>query len=212
MKNKLRVLCYGDSNTWGYIPEKESRYTKDIRWSGRLSAYKELEVVEEGLNGRTTVFSDNLEPFRNGLEYAAPCVMSHFPLDLIIIMLGTNDAKCRYHISATEIRYGMEELLIRMQEYCSRNNESPEFLIISPPSIQVCDDVEFDHSSELKIQQLEDEYQQMAKEFHCMYLKASDFVRDTGNDGIHFTEMGHQNLAQAIIQILSEHYHVNFEI
>lgn len=98
MKRKLRVLCYGDSNIiWGYMPGKGTRYPKDIRWTGRLAQCEELEVIEEGLNGRMTVFPDNQEPFRNGLD-AAPCIMSHFPRDVAVIMVGTNDVKCRYSL------------------------------------------------------------------------------------------------------------------
>lgn len=137
------------------MPGQGTRYPGYIRWTGRLARCGELEIIEEGLNGRTTVFSDNLEPFRNGLDYAAPCVMSHFPLDVIIIMLGTNDTKCRYNVSASEIRYGMEEVVIRMKEFCRRKGESPQFLIISPPYIHIREDAEFDHSSEVKIRQPE---------------------------------------------------------
>ncbi|HBI72371.1 GDSL-type esterase/lipase family protein [Muricomes intestini] len=204
MKRKQRVLCYGDSNTWGYMPGNGTRYPEDVRWTGRLAQCENLEIIEEGLNGRTTVFSDNLEPFRNGLDYAAPCLMSHFPLDVIIVMLGTNDAKCRYHVSAAEIRYGLEELVARMQEFCRRKEESPRFLIISPAYIHIQEDAEFDHSSESKIRQLEAEYEQMAGEFHFMYLRASDYVTDIGEDGIHFTEEGHKNLADAVRNVLTE--------
>ena len=79
MKRKQRVLCYGDSNTWGYMPGNGTRYPEDVRWTGRLAQCENLEIIEEGLNGRTTVFSDNLEPFRNGLDYAAPCLVSFSP-------------------------------------------------------------------------------------------------------------------------------------
>lgn len=212
MEKKLRVLCYGDSNTWGYMPGKGTRYPKDVRWTGRLAQCEQLEIIEEGLNGRTTVFSDNLEPFRNGLDYAAPCVMSHFPLNVIIIMLGTNDTKCRYHVSAQEIRCGMEEVMIRMQEYCRRKGESPRFLIVSPPYIRIGEDGEFDHSSERKIRRLESKYEQMAEEYQCMYLKASDYITDIGEDGIHFTEAGHQNLADAVANVLAECYHFTSEM
>ena len=78
----MRVLCFGDSNTWGYIPGTGGRYASDVRWTGVLKQLTGFEVIEEGLNGRTTAFTDAVEPYRSGLDYIAPCVMSQMPLDL----------------------------------------------------------------------------------------------------------------------------------
>lgn len=195
----MRILCYGDSNTWGFIPESGERYPSDTRWTGVLAELTKAQIIEEGLNGRTTVFQDNLEPFREGLAYAAPCVMSHFPLDWVIIMLGTNDSKTRYGVSAPEISYGLEEVIMRMQEFCRRKNQSPKFLILSPALMKINEDnIEFNQESEEKVKQLKAEYQRVAKDFQCEFLAASDYVKDIGSDGIHFTAEGHRNLAIAI--------------
>lgn len=195
----MRILCYGDSNTWGFIPGSGERYPSDTRWTGVLSELTKAQIIEEGLNGRTTVFQDNLEPFREGLAYAAPCVMSHFPLNWIIIMLGTNDCKTRYGVSAAEIGYGLEEVIMRMQEFCRRKNQSPKFLILSPALLKINEDnIEFNRKAEEKVRQLKAEYQRVAKDFQCEFLAASDYVKDIGSDGIHFTAEGHRNLAIAI--------------
>ena len=79
------VLCYGDSNTWGYAPATRRRYAPDVRWTGVLAdrlggGYR---VIEEGLNGRTTRWDDPIELGRNGLTYLRPCVESHNPIDLM---------------------------------------------------------------------------------------------------------------------------------
>ena len=107
------VLIYGDSNTWGYIPVSRSRYDGDTRWPGVLQKIlgKGYRVIEEGLNGRTTVLEDPLQKGRNGSTYLLPCLESHRPLDLVVIMLGTNDMKHRYGVSAEEIAMGMEVLI-----------------------------------------------------------------------------------------------------
>ena len=99
------VLCYGDSNTWGYDPATRTRYPPHVRWTGVLATRlgAEYRVVEEGLNGRTTRWDDPIEPGRNGLTYLRPCIESHQPLDVIIIMLGTNDLKRRFDLSASDI-------------------------------------------------------------------------------------------------------------
>jgi len=100
------IMCYGDSNTWGCIPltgqQPPRRYGPAQRWPGVLR--RELGdghwIVEEGLNGRTTVWDDPLEPFRSGKELLAPCLMTHEPIDLVIVMLGTNDLKRRFGVGA----------------------------------------------------------------------------------------------------------------
>lgn len=85
------ILCFGDSNTHGYMPGLETRYPIDQRWSGLLGKLlgDGYHVVEEGMDGRTTAFEDDLQPWRSALGYIGPCVKTHAPLDLIIIMLGT---------------------------------------------------------------------------------------------------------------------------
>ena len=95
MKEKCRILCYGDSNTWGYIPGSDhKRYSKQERWTGILSEMlgDSYEVIEEGLNSRTLISNDTRsgKEGRNGFDYLLPCLDSHDPIDLVIIMLGTN--------------------------------------------------------------------------------------------------------------------------
>jgi lysophospholipase L1-like esterase len=89
------ILCYGDSNTWGYDPVTKGRFPRDMRWTGvlRQSLGDDYLVIEEGLNGRTTVWDDPIEGYKNGAAYLVPCLTTHRPLDLVIIMLGTNDLK-----------------------------------------------------------------------------------------------------------------------
>lgn len=95
MKN---ILCYGDSNTWGYDAEMKFRFPVDVRWTGVLACELGLgyHVIEEGLNARTTVWDDPFEEGKNGKNTIAPILASHCPLDLVIIMLGTNDMKNRF--------------------------------------------------------------------------------------------------------------------
>jgi hypothetical protein len=107
-----RILCIGDSNTWGYIPGSGERYEKNVRWTGKLAQTlgENYEVIEEGMNGRTTAFTDKIEPGTAALDYLYPCLISQFPLDYIIVMLGTNDTKTRYGVNTVEIGYGLDEV------------------------------------------------------------------------------------------------------
>jgi lysophospholipase L1-like esterase len=92
------ILCYGDSNTWGYIPGTGERYASHVRWPGVLqnALGNGYVIIEEGLCGRTTVWDDPIEEYRSGKEYLIPCLKSHAPLDLVVLMLGSNDLKMRF--------------------------------------------------------------------------------------------------------------------
>lgn len=100
------ILCYGDSNTWGFEPVTRNRYGRTERWTGilRQELGLDYDVIEEGLNGRTTVWDDPIEGHKNGKEQIIPILKSHQPLDLVTIMLGTNDLKRRFGLGALEYR------------------------------------------------------------------------------------------------------------
>ena len=118
MADMKTILCYGDSNTWGYNPRTQDRFPIAERWTGVL-AHKlgaEFRVVEEGLNGRTTVWDDPIEGYKNGKEYLIPCLESHRPIDLVVIMLGTNDLKKRFSVSAYDIAQSVGVLVEIVQE------------------------------------------------------------------------------------------------
>ena len=96
-----RILAFGDSNTWGYIPGKKGRYPKSIRWTGLLNdSIEEADIIEEGLCGRTTIFEDELRKGRRGVELLPVLLESHYPIDGAILMLGTNDCKKAYNASS----------------------------------------------------------------------------------------------------------------
>jgi lysophospholipase L1-like esterase len=103
------ILCYGDSNTWGWDPISESRLDKDVRWPGVLQQElgDDYEVISEGLPGRTTVWTDPIEGHMSGKDYLIPCLHSHKPIDLVIILLGTNDLKHRFGVTAFDIAEGI---------------------------------------------------------------------------------------------------------
>src|SRR5258705_7738093 len=100
------VLCFGDSNTWGYVPGSDGeRFPPDSRWPRRLARAlgDEWEVIAEGLNGRTATVDSPVADGRNGLTYLLPCLQSHMPLDVVVIYLGTNDAGDRYSLPAETV-------------------------------------------------------------------------------------------------------------
>src|SRR4051794_11379248 len=136
------ILCYGDSNTWGCIPlagpEPGRRYPPDVRWPGVLR--RELGdgwwVVEEGLNGRTTVFDDPLEPHRNGRRLLPPALIAHHPVDLVVLMLGTNDLKHRFNQEAHDIAAGAGVLLDIVRTSAAGPEErAPRALLVCPAPV-----------------------------------------------------------------------------
>ena len=132
-----RILCYGDSNTWGFRPDQPfTRFPQDIRWTGVLRSILGLEheIIEEGLNGRTTVWDDPFGDHKNGKTYLSPCLESHAELDLVIIMLGTNDLKAHFKLTAAEVAQGVKNLISIVRSSGSgRNGNTPEILVVAPP-------------------------------------------------------------------------------
>ena len=131
------IVAFGDSNTWGYDPATGGRFPRAQRWPSVLQRElgAEFEVIAEGLNGRTTVHDDPIEPYRNGADALPPCLMSHAPVDFVIIALGCNDLKKRFSVSAFDIAEGAGRLIALARAYGQRSDaRPPKILLIAPPS------------------------------------------------------------------------------
>jgi lysophospholipase L1-like esterase len=131
----FEVLCCGDSNIWGADPATGGRFSRDDRWPGVLQKAlgDEYHVIEEGLGGRTTVWEDPIEGHKNGREYLIPCLVTHSPLDLVIILLGTNDLKKRFSVSAQDIAFGAGVLVDTVNKSGSgRNWKASKVLLLVP--------------------------------------------------------------------------------
>jgi lysophospholipase L1-like esterase len=202
------ILCYGDSNTWGCIPlrgpEPAQRYPPGSRWPGVLR--RELGdgnwVVEAGLNGRTTVWDDPLEPHRNGRKLLLPTLLTHQPLDLVIIMLGTNDLKRRMNASAADIAQGAGVLVdIVAASGCGPDACAPQTLLVCPPPIAEVDqfDDEFEGGTE-KSRQLASHFAAIAEARSCAFLDAGALISSSDIDGIHLDEPQHAALGVAIAE------------
>ncbi|MCI8466398.1 MAG: SGNH/GDSL hydrolase family protein [Lachnospiraceae bacterium] len=208
----FNILCFGDSNTWGYVPRESRRYSKTERWTGLMAAAlgAEFHVIEEGLNGRTTAFTDYLEPYRNGLDSAAPCMLSHAPLDFIILMLGTNDTKPRYCVSSGEITEGMENLIRTLRfHYPTKKYPMPPILLVAPgPLAAIEEEYAFDSSSSRKVKELVPRYEALAKEMDCLFFNAQSVLteEDLGGDGIHLKKEGHAKLARSFTEIVRDYF------
>lgn len=136
--NSKTIVCFGDSNTHGYNSYTKDRFSENERWTCLLNKYlpDNYLIREEGLSGRTTAFSDPLFEGLDGLSYLFPCLMSHEPVDLLIIMLGTNDTKERFSATPENIAKGLERLLQKAIASRDAWRASPNILVIAPPPIE----------------------------------------------------------------------------
>ena len=140
---KKHIVCLGDSNTHGYCADPNDcadhgiRFNENERWTCRLQKYlgDDYLVTEEGLSGRTTCFDDPIHEGLNALDYIYPCLKSHETVDLLVIMLGTNDCKDRFYASAACIALGMARLVKKAQACDCWGGKKPNILVVAPPPI-----------------------------------------------------------------------------
>jgi lysophospholipase L1-like esterase len=200
------ILCFGDSNTHGFPPEAqpEDRFSYDERWPGVLAGVlgPQWRVVEEGLGGRTTVRDDPVEgSYRNGRAYLLPCLLSHRPIDVIALMLGTNDLKARFNISAWDVAAGLGVLidLIRTAG-CGRGALPPGILIIAPPVIEPTTPMyrEMFAGGCRKSRKLAKYYMSVADAAGAEFFDAGQVATVGKGDGVHLDREGHTTLGQAI--------------
>lgn len=196
------ILCYGDSNTWGWNPATQTRYARHERWPGvlRQELGKGYLILEEGLNGRTTVWDDPIEGYKNGKEYLIPCLETHKPIDLVIIMLGTNDLKTRFSAPACDIAAGAGVLAdIVAKSETGPGDSAPQVLLIAPPSIaELSEFAEMFEGGTAKSRMLSRNFQLVAEECGCALLDASEVIVSSDVDGIHFDLSEHRKLGKAV--------------
>lgn len=199
-----RILCFGDSNTWGYDPATQERFDEATRWTGVLGAAlgRDFTVIEEGLNGRTTVWDDPIEGHKNGHDYLVPCLETHRPLDLVVLMLGTNDLKRRFSLAAYDIAQGVA-VLLRAISYsgAGRNGQPPRVLLLAPPPTATLSNfAEMFEGAGPKSLLLGQHYRVVAEQYHAAFLDTATIIRTSDIDGIHLELPEHARLGRAVAQ------------
>lgn len=209
---KRRILCFGDSNTWGYMPTG-GRYDDETRWPMRMQRVlgENYTVIEEGLNGRTCVFDDPVEGgYKSGAAYLPVCMMTHSPLDAVILMLGSNDTKVRFGMNAKTIGEAMMQLvrLARLYGY-DEKGEAPRVIIAAPAPI-LENLMQAGHGPCFGTQaigvsyDLIKEYERVAKLLRCDFFDASDSAEVSTLDAVHLTRSGHLRLGDAMADKIKE--------
>ena len=217
MKN---ILCFGDSNTWGFVPgafDPETLYMKRYsireRWPGLLSDIlgEDFHIIEEGLNGRTTNVEYPDLSGRSGTSYILPCLYSHSPLDLVILNIGINDIKVIFDRSMMEISKGMAEIidLIRSTSYGPDMQGQPQILLLSPSALIHEGYVDQNNESAFKGGMeksllFNDFYKKIALDRDCHYLDLQAVVSYSKIDGLHYDKRGHAVVASSVASKINE--------
>ena len=204
------VLCYGDSNTYGFNPSNGLRYPEDVRWTGRLQMLlgDDYRVIEEGCNGRTTVFDDPLEGWKNGLGYLRPCLNSHKPVDIVILMLGSNDLKETFHASAEQIADGAESLVDVIRTFTrEKQGFEPQIILVSPPEIGEGIRTSafygaFYENAIGRSREFPQWYRRVAKKHGCIFLNAAQYIRASEEDSLHLAADAHRKLAEELCKVV----------
>lgn len=218
-----RIMVYGDANCWGFSPFEDTqgeRYDEKNRWPSIMKSIlgMDFEVIEENICGRTTVFDDPFNANKNGIKTIDACLMSHNPLDLVIIMLGTSDLKCIYNVNPIIITKGLSLICDKILAFgAGPNGNAPKILIISPVEIEK--DIknsafgyEYDGNASKYSKELKQYYNQMAGEYDLEFLAASDYAHASEEDGIHLTPQGHRDLASAVANKVKDIYDLKSDI
>jgi lysophospholipase L1-like esterase len=195
------IVAFGDSNTWGYDPATGGRFPRAQRWPTVLQRElgADFEVIAEGLNGRTTVHEDPTDPYRCGADALPPCLMSHAPVDLVILSLGCNDLKKRFSFSAFDIAEGVGRLLFLARAYGRGPDEGPpKILVVAPPPIaKLTGFAEMFEGGQEKSVLLGQRYRDVAEREGVAFLDAGQVIRCSDLDGIHYEADQHELLGRA---------------
>lgn len=206
------ILCYGDSNTWGADPDTDSgdRHPADVRWTGVLqdTLGRDYEVVGEGLCGRTFVAEESGKEYRTGITHLRSILQTNEPIDILTIMLGTNDMKSTFGLAVDDIINHLRKTIqFIQQEKVGPNESSPKIIVICPPPVVNPVEEELDErlrdapKTSLLLPPL---YKKVAEEFGCLYINAGDFISLQNTDGYHLAKQHHKILGEEIAEIIRQ--------
>lgn len=200
-----KILCFGDSNTYGYIPNNGARYDKNTRWTGVLSllSHGKFKIIEGGCNNRTAFATNPAGKIFTGYEILPELLKDDF--DAVVLAIGINDTQFLYNLSPIEIASGVEKLINIVKV------KSPQAkIILVAPSILTEDVLNgnfaclFDRTSIEKSRQLPLLYQKIAEKQNIEFLDLNSVAKTSSLDGLHYAPEQHKKIAQVIFTILSE--------
>src|SRR5918998_3924659 len=211
-----RIMVYGDSNTWGYIPVESgttTRYPAEVRWPGVLNAAlgSGFEVIEEGLSARTTDIPDPTLPHisgagLDGAAYLSPALATHLPLDLVVIMLGTNDVKKMFDRSPLRVALGVGKLIdivAQTKSGVGTSYPAPKILVLAPPPLgKLAPESRAERfaGGVEKTKAMPAYYEAIAKAAGAEFLDLGKLTTTDGVDGVHFTAAAHKAIGTGVAE------------
>lgn len=213
LEERTGIMCFGDSNTWGYVPKVigdtsvAKRYDQDTRWTGILSKLlgQDFVVYEQGMSGRTTIYDVPGEAYRIGAPQLLPCLYTCAPLSLVVLMLGTNDLvltanpPCEGKLAEGVLAMGRS---IQQFGKCGKNGIPPQILLVSPALVNT--KVETLLAANRLSRLFAQEYKQAAEQLGCGFLDAAQYTRPSEVDGVHLEPESHRALSHAIAKKVLE--------
>lgn len=200
-----KIICYGDSNTFGYNPKDNSRFDENTRWPAVLQKNlgPEYEVLNEGACNRTG-FVTNSDGDLFSAQKHFPQMLSKFDhIDILILAIGTNDLQFQYDISFETVEKGLENLI-------KLAKEKTENIIIIPPVVLSEKILEgffrcqFDEKSVTKSQKIGEIFKQIADTNHCKYFDINEFATPSDTDGLHYDETSHKLIAHNLTNLINK--------
>ena len=198
-----KILCFGDSNTYGYNPSNGKRYSSDIRWTGLLQKFlsDKYKIIEGGCNNRTA-FKINPEGIRQtGIEIL-PTYLQQNP-DIIILSVGANDLQIQYKTEINEFDRGISSLI----DLIKQKSNDIQIILCAPTFITqgiygTFFAELFDETSITNSKLLPDIYKNIAYQKGCCFVNLNEFAQASQQDGLHYDEATHQKIAKVFVQIL----------
>ncbi len=208
------ILCYGDSLTWGLNPQTGTRYEYQHRWTSILQNElgNSVRIIEEALPGRTFFSESIFLQNRSGASMLAPLLESHAPIDLVILLLGTNDVSPSYKLTASEIALGCLNLIWTIQKSHAASEQihphtgkTPEVLLIAPPPLGEVLGVTAFHlkGGEETSRALAEAYKAIAETTGAYFLDAAQYIQASKIDGVHWEVDANKTIAKEINKAVS---------
>lgn len=200
-----KILCYGDSNTYGFNPFNGSRFNENIRWTGRLQTYlkDEYEIIEMGLNNRMGFIKSPQGFLHSSCEHFPKCLDEIENIDILILWIGTNDLQFHFNLTEEDIIKGLENLISKAK------NKTDEIIIIPP--VILADEIlngyfkiQFDKTSILKSYEVQKIYKKIADAKNCKLFNVNEYAKPSKADGLHYDRDGHRLIAQNLKEFINK--------
>ena len=200
-----KILCYGDSNTFGYNTKDGSRFDKKTRWTTLLQTNlgSDYEIIEEGCCDRTG-FVDNDKGFLFSAQRHFPKTITKTKdIDLLILWIGSNDLQFKYDISFHQINNGLEKLILTAKSKVKRIILIPP-VILSENVLNGYFNIQFDETSISKSKKAGKIYKKLSLIHHCEIFDVNEFVKPSSTDGLHYDENGHKIIAEKLGEFIKQ--------